>query len=66
MPLALILRNKYAPLYRREDPQFSMEGERMDLLATLLYADWVPQVNGPTGALLSNFVDHRCAVIVLS
>lgn len=27
-------------------------------LATLIYADWVPQVNGLPGALLSKSVDH--------
>ena len=28
-------------------------------LATLIYADWIPQVNGPPGVLPSNSVDHR-------
>ena len=28
-------------------------------LATLIFADWIPQVNGPPGVLLSKFVDHR-------
>ena len=32
---------------------------RIPALATLLYVDWLPQVNGPPRALLSNFVDHK-------
>lgn len=32
---------------------------RIPALAILLYADWIPQVNGPPGALLSEVVDHK-------
>ena len=28
-------------------------------LATLIYADWLPQVNGPPGVLPSKSVDHQ-------
>jgi hypothetical protein len=34
---------------------------RIPALATLLYVGWLPQVNGPPGALLSNIVDHMSA-----
>ena len=37
---------------------------RIPALATLLYVDWLPQVNGPPGALLSSVVDHESAIIV--
>ena len=37
---------------------------RISALATLLYVDWLPQVNGPPGALLSSVVDHESAIIV--
>ena len=36
---------------------------RIPALATLLYVDWLPQVNGPPGALLSSVVDHESAII---
>lgn len=34
-------------------------------LAILIYADWIPQVNGSPWALLSYLGDHICAAIVL-
>jgi hypothetical protein len=34
-------------------------------LAILIYADWIPQVNGLPWALRSDFGDHICAAIVL-
>ena len=34
-------------------------------LAILIYADWIPQVNGSPWALRSDFGDHICAAIVL-
>lgn len=37
---------------------------RIPALAALLYVDWLPQVNGPPGALLSSVVDHESAIIV--
>ena len=37
---------------------------RIPALATLLYVDWLPQVNGPPGVLLSSVVDHESAIIV--
>ena len=37
---------------------------RIPALATLLYVDWLPQVNGPPGALLSSVVDHESASVV--
>ena len=35
-------------------------------LATLLYVDWIPQVNGPPPALPSYIVDHKSAISVKS
>ncbi len=34
---------------------------RIPALTTLLYVGWLPQVNGPPRALLSNIVDHMSA-----
>ena len=39
---------------------------RIPALATLLYVDWLPQVNGPPEALLSKVVDHMSAIIAVS
>ena len=49
--------------------QEHMKGTRtrqIPALATLLYVDWVPQVNGPPPALLSYIVDHKSAISVKS
>lgn len=49
--------------------QEHMEGTRtrqIPALATLLYVDWVPQVNGPPPALPSYIVDHKSAISVKS
>ena len=32
---------------------------QLSALATLIYADWLPQVNGPPGVLPSKSVDHQ-------
>lgn len=42
------------------------QGYQIPALATPLYVDWLPQVNGPPPALPPDFVDHKCAIRNLS
>ena len=53
-----ILRYPYLRIFLK-----SQERYKFSALATLLYVDWLPQVNGPPGVLLSEYENHKYIII---